>query len=313
MSNAPDQVRKRAIKRLMQDLEELRNSPVENVSAAPLDDNMFEWHCNFNLENVPYHVILFFPKNYPYDSPSAEFVPKGFQFTGGATLPGKKGTRVCLSIFADFAYIHTEWANEKGMGWSPGYTVQTILLNLVSFLAEMQGSGWASSAWQNNAKLAKNFTCKDCGHTFKKPFPELPKADKSSKPSKPGGSDDNQIVDYISKVRFNPANKPKDQDSLYGYGLVVSGPSSRPSLTTPCEFLTGESFYGMKKSAGKVHSMMKDELAVFLPMYLNNTHGSAIQKEFESAMEQLKTVSIDVFRKTFVEYRNVNLQIVFSY
>ena len=35
---------------------------------------------------------------------------------------------MCLSIFSDFAIYHTEWANEKGTGWSPSYTAQVFKL-----------------------------------------------------------------------------------------------------------------------------------------------------------------------------------------
>ena len=170
-----DAERKRAMKRLMFDQEELRLNPVENVSAAPKDENMFEWHCNFRHDDIIYHMILFLPKNYPYESPSAEFVPSGFRYNGGATKPGKKGTKVCLNIFSDFAHIHTEWKNEKSVGWSPGYTVQTILLNVVAFLAETQSgdSAWTKDALSHNKKLSEAFTCSDCGHTYKKPFPSL--------------------------------------------------------------------------------------------------------------------------------------------
>lgn len=131
-------LRKKAMQRLMSDLDEIQRSPVTNVSAAPLESNMLEWHCNFNLDGTIYHLILFFPDNYPYRSPSAEFVPRGFNYQGGATKDGKKGTQVCLSIFSDFAEYHREWADEKSMGWSPGYTVQNVLLNMLSFLMEIQ-------------------------------------------------------------------------------------------------------------------------------------------------------------------------------
>ena len=91
---AVNQQTKRAMKRLAFDQEELLRSPVEGVSAVPLDENMLEWHCNFEFDDVIYHVVLFFPETYPYKSPSAEFVPSGFQFVGGATKQGKKGTQV---------------------------------------------------------------------------------------------------------------------------------------------------------------------------------------------------------------------------
>ena len=91
-----DLQRKQAIKRLMQDLREINSSPVENISAQPLDDDMFEWHCNFKFEDTVFHLILFFPNNYPFVSPSAEFVPQGYQFTGGATDTGRKGVKVSI-------------------------------------------------------------------------------------------------------------------------------------------------------------------------------------------------------------------------
>jgi ubiquitin-protein ligase len=102
-----------------------------------------------------FHVILFFPPEYPAKSPSAEFVPKAFQPVGGATMEGTKGTKVCLSIFSDFAFIHKEWANEKGTGWSPSYTVQTVLLNLLSFLLEVsENSSWYQDRMDNNVKVS---------------------------------------------------------------------------------------------------------------------------------------------------------------
>jgi ubiquitin-protein ligase len=60
----------------------------DNVSAAPLDENVFEWHCNFKHDEIIYHLLLLFTDKYPYEGPSAEFVPVGFQYNSGATKPG---------------------------------------------------------------------------------------------------------------------------------------------------------------------------------------------------------------------------------
>ena len=69
-------------------------------------------------------------------------------------------TSVCLSIFSDFLKIHTEWANEKGTGWSPSYTVQTVLLNMVSFLMEMSSqSSYYEKEMKNNIDVSKSFKC----------------------------------------------------------------------------------------------------------------------------------------------------------
>lgn len=278
---AVNQQRKRAMKRLMTDLEELRTSPVANISATPLDSNMFEWHCNFCYDDIIYHLILFIPEEYPYVSPSAEFVPRGFQYGSGATLPGKKGTKVCLSIFSDFATYHTEWKNEKAMGWCPGYSIQTVLLNLLSFLAETQSG-------QGNRKLAENFSCKDCGHTFKKPYPSL---DMVTRTDTPKDEPEVQIICYISKEKFK-VQKPKSADELFAYGLIKSGPPHRPSLTTPCEFLTVESFNSMKKYAGKVQSVMKEELSFLLSTYIHPLHGAEIKSEFEENLKKVNAILV---------------------
>lgn len=280
---------KGAMKRLATDLKELQEQPVENVSAAPLDENMFEWHCNFKHDEIIYHLILYLPKQYPYESPSAEFVPAGFRYNSGATMPGKKGTKVCLNIFADFAYIHTEWKDQKGLGWSPGYTVQTILMNVVAFLAETQSgdNSWMKDTAKHNLKLSKDFKCADCGHTYGKPYPPLdtpkPKLKKGS--SNVGKSKGPQIIDYMSKEHFK-AEKPKSNDEIYGYGLIVSGPPHRPALTTPCEFLQLGSFNSMKNATGTVHSVLKEELKYFLPLYIHPKHGENIKALFEKVLNE---------------------------
>ncbi|XP_071156854.1 uncharacterized protein [Mytilus edulis] len=294
-----NQQQKRAMKRLMQDYDEIQREPVENVSAAPLDENVFEWHCNFKHDDIIYHLLLLFTDNYPYESPSAEFVPVGFQYNSGATKQGKKGTKVCLNIFSDFADIHTEWKDEKSVGWSPGYTVQTILLNVVAFLAETQSgsSWWCTNANIHNLQLSESFSCKDCGHNYKKPFPpinagkpELPLKKQDSKKTKKvapkADSSKEVIIDYMSKEQFSLA-PPKSDDDLFGYGLIVSGPKHRPSLTTPCEFLKQESFTSMNKAMGCVKSVMKEDVKFFLPMYIHPPHGDKIKQTFENALVQV--------------------------
>ncbi|KAK7467727.1 hypothetical protein BaRGS_00037035 [Batillaria attramentaria] len=301
---AADSQRKRAMRRLVLDQEELRKSPVTNVSAAPLDSDMFEWHCNIQQDDVIYHLILFMPHNYPFESPSAEFLPKGFAFYGGATMDGKKGTKVCLSIFSDFAEIHTEWKDEKGMGWSPGYSTQTVLMNLVAFLAETAGSFEKSQ----NSAISKHFKCSDCGHKYSEPFPPLKPTDGLAHQEGIRADDSHQghaadipdIIDYISKERF-VLRMPKSRDQLYGYGLVVSGPPHRPALTTPCEFLSGESFFNMQTSVGVVHSTLKEELKFFLPMYIHPTHGTAIKDTFENTMLAVGKILPSVDKSTSFE------------
>ena len=201
-------------------------------------------------------------------------------------MPGKKGTKVCLNIFADFAFIHTEWKDQKGLGWSPGYTVQTILMNVVAFLAETQSgnSAWVKDTTAYNLKLSKAFKCEDCGHTYSEPFPPFSNEKAGKKAAKPEKIKKGpQIIDYMSKEPFKQ-QKPKSTDALYGYGLIQSGPPHRPALTTPCEFLQLDSFNSMMKAVGKVHSVLKEELKFFLPLYIHPLHGAEIKQTFEDVL-----------------------------
>ena len=65
-----------AMKRLMRDLREwkLCCHQAPTITAAPLEKDLFEWHVNFcpqdgPLEDICFHLILNFPKNYPLSQP----------------------------------------------------------------------------------------------------------------------------------------------------------------------------------------------------------------------------------------------------
>jgi ubiquitin-protein ligase len=49
-----------ARKRLLADLREIRRAPLRNVSALPLDDDLFTWHCNLaGPSDSPYEGGIF--------------------------------------------------------------------------------------------------------------------------------------------------------------------------------------------------------------------------------------------------------------
>lgn len=43
---------------------------------------------------------------------------------------------ICLDVLGNFDFVHTEWKQTVGSGWSPAYTVTTLLLQLQSVLSE---------------------------------------------------------------------------------------------------------------------------------------------------------------------------------
>merc|ERR1711904_238774 len=50
-------------------------------------------------------------------------------------MGGKKV--ICLDVLGNFGEYHKEWKNSVGSGWSPAYTVTTLLVQLQSVLCDL--------------------------------------------------------------------------------------------------------------------------------------------------------------------------------
>ena len=118
-----------ATRRLLKDFKELQNNtiPTVNVSCVPLEEDLFTWHGNLvapkgtQYEGGIFHFELKFPETYPLDPPSLTF----YSFIDH---PNVFGSNVCLDML--------QKVNKKGVGWTPAYSILSILVQLQSFLFE---------------------------------------------------------------------------------------------------------------------------------------------------------------------------------
>ncbi|EPB79116.1 ubiquitin--protein ligase [Ancylostoma ceylanicum] len=98
-----------ATARLKKDYAKLLKEPVPFVRAAPLQENILEWHyIIFGAPNTPYeggvyHGKLVFPNDFPFKPPSIYMITPSGRF--------QVNTRLCLSI-SDF---HPDT-------WNPAWT-----------------------------------------------------------------------------------------------------------------------------------------------------------------------------------------------
>lgn len=74
-----------AQRRLMRDLRDLTQNPVEGINAAPVNpDNIFEWNAILDgpeeslFEDASFILTLKFPQDYPNHPPDVKFVTKVF-------------------------------------------------------------------------------------------------------------------------------------------------------------------------------------------------------------------------------------------
>ena len=155
-------INKRCIHRLTIDYKALLKNPPHGIRAAPLEENILEWHYVIEgskdspYEGGWYHGKILFPKEYPMKPPSILMLTPSGRF--------EPGRRLCLSM-SDF---HPET-------WNPMWSPTTILLGLVSFMTENEityGSISNTTAQRRAfAEASLSFNVRDAN--FKKLFPEL--------------------------------------------------------------------------------------------------------------------------------------------
>mmetsp|Transcript_6815 Transcript_6815/g.9942 ORF Transcript_6815/g.9942 Transcript_6815/m.9942 type:complete len:168 (-) Transcript_6815:774-1277(-) len=157
MSNA-------AARRLKKELRELQRKPVEGFSVGLRNGNLFEWDViivpptESLFEGGFFRAELSFPSNYPSQPPKMKF--KSDIWHPNIYKDGK----VCISILHppgkdEFGY---EDAHER---WLPIYTVETILVNVITMLSapndESPANVDAAKEWRN-ARMQFQSRVKQC-------------------------------------------------------------------------------------------------------------------------------------------------------
>ena len=147
-------------RRLLRDLKEFDKNkiPTVGVSARPMDDDLFTWHANLRgpegtlYEGGVFHLELKIPENYPNTPPSVELLVD-------LPHPNVVDRKACIDML--------DSNREAGNGWSSGYSIMSVLIQLQSFLFEKFYDDVKREALVRQAiETANQFRCtrKHCKH-----------------------------------------------------------------------------------------------------------------------------------------------------
>src|SRR3989338_11169527 len=143
-------------RRLLNNLKQInRQNDLKFISAQPLHNNLYEWHCNLYgsddslYRECCYHFIMKFPKDYPHSPPLIETC-------SDLLHPQIYDRKVCLEI------TQQGEMSDKLNGWSCSYSVLSILMQLQSFLFDSKISNRPMIKIEQ--KDSFNVKCAKCGH-----------------------------------------------------------------------------------------------------------------------------------------------------
>ncbi|PPQ68969.1 hypothetical protein CVT24_000358 [Panaeolus cyanescens] len=157
-----------AVKRIMQEARELANDPCTDYAAAPLEDDIFEWHCTLRgsagteFEGGLYHFRIVLPAEYPFRPPSIMMLTPNGRF--------ELNTKICIS----FTNYHEE-------SWQPAWGVRTAILGLQGFFP-LKGQAavgvgsieYPASERRRLAGLSREWSCPHCQKTNLELLPDPP-------------------------------------------------------------------------------------------------------------------------------------------
>eukprot|EP00842_Homolaphlyctis_polyrhiza_P002965 jgi/Hompol1/366/HPOL_005296-RA len=202
--------RSSAVKRLMREWRDLQASSSTEFHAAPLDDDLLEWHftirgpADSEFEGGRYHGRLQFPAKYPFEPPNFTFLNPSGRF--------EVGKKICLSITG----YHPEF-------WCPAWGVRTALVALIS-LFPTPGAGaigaldWPVDSRKAAARASRTWECAVCGNSLLQMLPDTP----------PGSSDRALPADPLTPVTLQTLS---DQSHLATSDLIDSLATSASTST----------------------------------------------------------------------------------
>lgn len=272
-----------AVKRLIKDLKELRDEPLIGTNCEPLEDNLMIWYGivmgmdGTPYENIPIRFTLEFSSEYPNKAPKC-FFDTDIKYQGGASYKDSSGRYVvCLNIFGNLDHVHTEWKTQQE-GWTPAYTVKTILLSMQSLMISdmLSSSPKDVDLTRESALKFKCSVSKHDGSDRTKWFPKVILA--------------SEATTSITTKKYDPyrdfyccyVRKDSYADGAeLGYGVSIVNPRSG-MLSSPCEYLSLQAY-----NDGNRRSSTNIEFSYWIPICIESKNLELVMPKFIDSVKEI--------------------------
>ena len=303
---ASKQAQNFATRRLIRDMKDMEENtiPTINVSATPMEDDLFVWHANLIgpketlYEGSIYHIEIRIPENYPMQPPTLKFLtaihhPNAFA-NGDGTF------RLCLDL--------TEVKSTIGEGgWNSAYSIQSILVQLQSFLIEGSEKYLNQKAAKKDAdidkiteynQIANDYKCSCCKHKGRgDPFPKIKKIEEFQIDSD-FQTVKNDIELYQDSLRCFHSKQSLDETHL-GIGLKVTT-IARNGEINQCnpilDYISLKSFY----KNGIRRSVNNETFGYWMPLYFKKDQKEKTLVLAKKALSFICTNNSNRFQQTMV-------------
>ncbi|GAU95424.1 hypothetical protein RvY_07043 [Ramazzottius varieornatus] len=215
-----------AVKRLFREAQELRENPDEDFHAAPLEDNLFEWHFTIRgpaetaFENGLYHGRIVLPADYPMKPPNIIILTPNGRF--------ETNTKICLSISG----YHPET-------WQPSWSIRTALKALIGFMPTPGNGAIGSQDLSDDRRKAlaltsRSWTCPECKQSNSEilkisPVQNLTTVVKDASAEQIAVEIPATITDSTTGTQTNPTATVVEEVPSGDRSIAVSPPVPKPS------------------------------------------------------------------------------------
>jgi Ubiquitin-protein ligase len=174
-----------SLKRIISDLRENKKNPISNVSICNPTDDLYTLHGNVRIcdglyKDLIIHIIINLPNDYPITGPAVNIAPGinfGHKFHEHIFDDSINGNSICNDLLTNFAlWFNSTNKNQKKVatGWSSGYTLTTILMQLAVFFSDPD-LPMNKLPSENDIEKLRNelntYQCNVCNHKTIDPYP----------------------------------------------------------------------------------------------------------------------------------------------